>query len=452
MTDKITRRDFAKATGVAAAASAATGMAVPSRQARAAGADPNLYPDLYPDREAFVASEKEKWDALNAHMTPQFDGVRAFHQHAYAKYRVAVIGSPHLVSTPDPDSPEFSAMFKGNSEELIDVMRPNARRDLKDADPKLWDEMAAESDGLAAALRQCGVKVIRCEKRDLTLPQGLINQNVGWGGPRFLTVYAGPSYGRIVRNVFFHTWDNSLNGTMEFMTRQGTMRLFEQNPDLVYHSIPFPEPNFSNPGFGSLFMDVASWRHMPGKVILFGFGAPDEKTMKRILTEPDKALGLTPAGTPQTARFMMQSLEQYGFTSETWFYDSKLSYHSDCVMSNMAEGFVGLPDLPNYGIIGGKLPNCIKDWEIIKMPVEEVKLGAANQICFGDGRVIIVRTAKETIKRMEKAGLEPIPVKYDKIWEYYHSGPDCSDADIWRENDPIKMVATEPASPEERLV
>ena len=85
------------------------------------------------------------------------------------------------------------------------------------------------------------------------------------------------------------------------------------------------------------------------------------------------------------------------------------------------------------------------------MPVEDIKNGAANQISLGDGRVIVVRTAKETIKRMKQAGLEPIPVKYDKIWEYYHSGPDCSDADIWRENDPIKLAAHEP-SPDERLV
>ena len=400
----------------------------------------DLYPDLYGDREAFVASEKEKWDALNAHMTPQFEGVRAYHEHAYAKYRVAVLGSPHLVSTPDPDSPEFVAMFKGNSEDLIETMRKYEREDLRTANPKLWEEMAEESDELADTLRQCGVKVIRLEDPDIELPQGLINQNVGWGGPRFLTVYAGPSYGRIVRNVFFHTWDNSLNGQMEFMTRQGTLRLFEQNPDLIYHSIPFPEPNLANPGFGSLSMDVAAWRHMPDKHILFGFGARDAKDAHTILTDPSQANALTPAGTPQAARFMMQMLQHYGFTHEIWFYDSRLSYHSDCVMSNMAEGFVGLPDVEGFGIIGGELPSCLKDWKIVKIPVEEIALGAANQICLGDGRVIIVRTAKETIKRMEKAGLDPIPVKYDRIWEYYHSGPDCSDSDIWRENDPIRTT------------
>ena len=421
-------------------------------QAPTADTAPNLYPDLYPDREAFVASEQEKWDALNAHMTPQFDGVRAYHEHAYAKYRVAVIGSPHLVSTPDPDSPEFATMFRGNSEELIDVMRPNARQDLKTANPALWEEMAAESDELADTLRQCGVKVIRLEDMDLELPQGLVNQNVGWGGPRFLTVYAGPSYGRIVRNVFFQCWDNSLNGTMEFMTREGTLRLFEQNPDLIYHAIPFPEMNWSLPGFGSLFMDVAAWRHMPDKHLLFGFGVPNEQVMKTVLTEPSKALGLTPAGTPQAATFMMRQLEQYGFTHEVWFFDSTISYHSDCVMSNMAEGFIGLPDIEGFGIIGGELPECVKDWKIIKMPIEEVKLGAANMISIGDGRVIVVRTATETMKRMEKAGLEPIPVKYDKIWEYYHSGPDCSDADLWRENNPVEPTTTEPASPEARLV
>lgn len=39
-------------------------------------------------------------------------------------------------------------------------------------------------------------------------------------------------------------------------------------------------------------------------------------------------------------------------------------------------------------------------------------------------------------------GLEPIPVKYDRLWEYSHSGPGSSDADVWRENDPVGRSRT----------
>ena len=35
-------------------------------------------------------------------------------------------------------------------------------------------------------------------------------------------------------------------------------------------------------------------------------------------------------------------------------------------------------------------------------------------------------------------------LKYDKICGAYHSGPDCSDGDVWRENDPVKEVPEGP--------
>ena len=78
------------------------------------------------------------------------------------------------------------------------------------------------------------------------------------------------------------------------------------------------------------------------------------------------------------------------------------------------------------------------------MPVEDVQNGSANQINLGDGRSIVVRTAKETMKRMKAAGVEPIPLKFDKIWATWHSGPDCSDGDVWRENDPVKEIPDGP--------
>ena len=36
---------------------------------------------------------------------------------------------------------------------------------------------------------------------------------------------------------------------------------------------------------------------------------------------------------------------------------------------------------------------------------------------------------------LDKKGYEPISIDYQVCWETFHSGIDCSDANIWREND-----------------
>lgn len=50
-----------------------------------------------------------------------------------------------------------------------------------------------------------------------------------------------------------------------------------------------------------------------------------------------------------------------------------------------------------------------------------------------------------TMKRMEKMGIEPVPVKFDACYDFYHSGLDCADADVWRENDPVKEIPEGPS-------
>ncbi len=157
-------------------------------------------PPATPEKAAWVKSETEKWDALNAHMTPQFVGQRAYNEHGFAKYRCTVLGSLHAASAPDPDTPEFQTLLKGNSDDLMDWMRKAAGKDLKDLNPKLWDEMVEESEELATIMRQAGVKVIRNES-DKPLPDGLINMHAGWGSSRYLSVYCGCSYGRIMNSA-----------------------------------------------------------------------------------------------------------------------------------------------------------------------------------------------------------------------------------------------------------
>lgn len=391
-----------------------------------------------PERTAWEASEKEKFDALEAHMTPQYEGVRAYIEHAGAKLRAVYLGNPIAATVPDPDQAEMATMLRESSQDLVPNFRKYKDRNLREAFPEIWEKIAEESDGLAATLRKCGVKVIRNEKCEY--PDGLLNPNAAMRGSKFNSIYGGPAYGRFARNIYFNTWDSLITMTAEFSVRMGTLKLFEQNQELVYYSMPYPEPNVTIPGTGTLNLDVAAWRVMPNKHILFSFGVPNEKVIPRVLEDIKYANSVCSAGIPQGAKFMMRMLEREGFTYEILFFDSHLTYHADCHMMNILEGKCGLPDLPNYGILGGGLPKCIKDWEILKMPVEDVKRGSGNSITLGDGRVIIEARCHETMKRMEKMGIEPVPVKYDTCYDFYHSGPDCSDADIWREDDPIKLT------------
>ncbi len=403
-----------------------------------------IAPPPGPERQAWIESEREKWDALIAHMTPQFEGQRAYVEDGFAKYRCTVVGSLHSAPLVDPDTPEYAALFKGNSESIIEAQRAAAEKDIRNVDPKLWDTLVEESEELATTLRQAGVKVIRNESKT-PLPDGLLNMNAGWGGPRYLSVYCGCSYGRILRNIYFNVYDQSMTGVCELHHRQGTLKLFEENPDLVYYTMPYPEPDISIPGIGSIMQDVAGFRLFPNKHLVFGFGTTSPDNIPKILnSSPKEALQYTSAGVPHGMEFVMRMLRREGFTSEAVFFNSNLTYHFDCLMSQTSEGVVGLPDLPDYGIWGGELPKVLKDYQIVKIPPEEIALGAANQINLGDGRVIIIRTAKETIKRTEAAGVEVIPLKYENIWATWHSGPDCTDGDVWRENDPVKDIPDGP--------
>ena len=41
----------------------------------------------------------------------------------------------------------------------------------------------------------------------------------------------------------------------------------------------------------------------------------------------------------------------------------------------------------------------------------------------------------KTIDMLDKNGYEPIPIPYQTCWQTFNSGLDCSDTNIWRQND-----------------
>lgn len=432
-----TRRNFVKQAGAGAAAAAFATYLMNRREARG---DDDVTPrddvetGLASEMEDFMASEKKKWDALNAHMVPQFEGQKAYVEHGFARYRCAFVGDPRAVFVPDPDVGEMHAMTG-------DSMAPEERawwrkfknKSLKDAAPKIWEEMAKCSQNLADALRKCGVKVIRNEKCEY--PEGIINANAAYKGPKFCSIYGGPPYGRIWDKYFMQIWECGPVRQWEFALRQGTMELFKANPDMIYRSMPYPEPDVNLRGPGTPSFDNAAPKLLPGKQLLFGWGVPDAKHIPSTY-DPKTCNDYTSAGNPLGGKFMMEHiLRDAGFQWEECFFDSKLTYHFDCFVVMFKEGIIGLPDAPNFGLMSEGLPKCLKDYKIIRIPLEDIARGAANSPCIGDGRIIMDSRCTKTFDLMEKHGLEPVPVDYTACWDAFNSGMDCSDSEIWREND-----------------
>ena len=387
---------------------------------------------MSPELQQFRDSEKEKWDKLNAHMTPQFKGVRAHVDHASARARAIFLGDPNCWIIPDPDIPEMAQLLADSGGNKIDMWRENKGGYLKDVDPELFGKLKEESDGLAKAYRDAGVHIIRnnhCE-----YPQGIINFNEGWKGPQFLSAFLGQAY-HVFGDILFYSWETAPCRITEYAFRQGTMELFEASPDLMYYGMPFPEPNIAINGPGTVALCPADIRQMPNKHILFGFGVNDASVIPRTY-DHRTADGLCSSGNPVGAEMAMRFFRSQGYTSEIFFYDSRITYHFDCLMMNIKEGMVGLPDVPGYGIWGGKLPKCIEDWEILPIPMEDIHRGAANAAPIGDGRVILNGACTKTIDRMEKMGLEPIPVPYDTHYQLIGSNIDCTDGHLWREDNP----------------
>lgn len=383
-----------------------------------------------PEMTEFELSEKRKWDALNAHMTPQFEGIKIYVEHCMARYRVGYFGNPNAIYVPDPDVGEMKALTGHSlSPETQAKWRKFKNRPLKEMDPELFERIVEQQDNLVKTVKECGVKVIRNEECEY--PDGVLNYNDSWGGPKFLSLYGTP--GKTFHNLFTGIYDCGPVRTCEFSIRQGMMKAFENNPDLRYWQMPFPEPDVNIMGPGSVGIDYAGVRLLPGKHILFGIGIPDAKYIPSTY-DPETCNDHTAAGTPIGAKFMMERMmSDLGYTYDIVFFDSNLTYHHDCHTMNMKEGIIGMPEGENYGHFN-ELPEYFKDWQIIEIPHDEIEYGVANAIAIGDGRVICDDRAKVTHERMYAAGLDPIPLPYDALWDTYNSGMQCSDGSLHRED------------------
>ncbi len=370
----------------------------------------------------------EKWKEFfsDAEMVPgmreQGKGIKIYGECEYAPLKAAVVGSPTGFFIPDPKTPEGAQMFKYMPKESLKFLGENAGKNLKDVDPKLWDVMAKESNALADAYRQAGVHVIRHEGE---LPDELRDYSEGWSGLRQITLWPG-SLGEVLGNIFVRVWEVSYSSATELLHREAIVEAFKNTPDAVWLETPSIYPNIRLPELGSNypgpFTSPGDFRIFPKHLVL-GIGVADPSHINDVTKQRS-------SGDEFGAEVLRRMLEPFGWKVSTVYFDSRLTYHIDCLMPVLEEGLLAYPK----GALWTELPEPFNGWEVIDLDREDQAIGAGNCLAIGNKRLVVVEGTKFA-KTLEKRGWTCIEVPYKTLYTLFGSGIHCSTASLWREFD-----------------
>ena len=385
--------------------------------------------ELAYDPEAKPEDPKEMWDAYNKHWEDQIrgKGIRVFEEHCLAKLRACAVGDPFDIYIPFV-TPEIHGLIKDNmTPEAQENWRANGGKHMRDVDPERYERMVEEVTARDEAYEKAGVTIIK--NRIGWTPEPILDY-AAYANQKYLSLYAGARWQMADRYMLVAETAGPCKPA-GVAARAAQLALIEEDPDAAFAPFLAPEPDNTVVGPGIAGLDLADWRYMPGKTIMFGLGAASKSDMEKI----ENGQGyLAPAGDARGRDLYMRLLSDLGIKCETWYFDSNISYHQDCIMLNVVEGVIGLPDDGKNGM-WSEMPNCIKGWEILPLPLEDIKRGVANSTCLGDGRVFMDSSCTKTMDMLSRKGYEPIPIPYQTCWQTFNSGIDCSDTNIWREND-----------------
>ncbi len=388
----------------AAAAAAATGSILPASKVSAQTTD--LTNPMSTDTE-IVPGMRAQGEAVG----------RVYVESEYAPLKACLFGNAFTVEMPDPDNPEaMKRLFEESPEDMVTYLRSKKHTNLKDSDPAKYDRLVAESQAVAETYRNEGVTVIRNEG---PTPKEVLNYATGWSGTKQLSIY-GQSAFEVIGNVLIHLWEVAPMIAVEMTHREATVAMVAKDPEAVWMAMPLPYPAqtldpgpFLSPGDIRIF----------DKTVVVGIGVPDPSYI-RDFSKPRSS------GDELGAELLRRLLKPFGWDVEVIYFDSKLSYHIDCVMAALEEGLIAMPK----DALWTPLPAQFKDWEIMDVAIEDVKIGGCNLVPLSDGKIVMTQGTVGLAKDMAERGLTPVEVPYQESYTTFESGIHCSTASIWRES------------------
>ena len=402
------RRDLLAATGAAAAAAAVGTFASPTRAEEPTSANTPIPGSAKPHTKA----------ELIPGMRAQGKGLKVYVESDYAPLKACIVGNPNAIYLPNPDTWEYANILAKANDEMKAYMRKHAGRNLKDSDPAMWEKMAMESDALAEAYRQNGVRIIRNESGET--PQELVDYTLAWSRQKQMTLF-GQSAGETFGHVFVCMHEVSNSFAQELTHREAIVEIMKNDPEAVFVSMPslVPTPDYPQPG---PFLSPGDPIIFDKKVVV-GIGVKDAADIQ----DPMKPRS---SGNEFGAEMLRRLLRPFGWSVEVVYFDMKYTYHIDCLWGVLEEGLMAMP---NVGMLS-PMPEFLKDWEVLEVPYEEHKAGFSNNEPLGNKRLVMPKGCPTMVKTLEKRGWTCVEVPYENIYPTIGSGIHCSTASIWRES------------------
>ena len=368
MKDDITRRDFVKATG-AAAAVAAAGLTLQSSQAKEE-ASAKLLPlrqktEFGPLREVVLGGTDK------AAFPPKSKANANFTDH------IEDLG------------PEFYDQFKEGEEVPVAKFKP----DLVEAYDTLHED-------LTKAYESEGVRVQR-----ISVPTKEILTYFGYK-PHGYWPFTIANVWQIFGNVLVETSasDNILASAIAaFPCREVLMERFENDPNAIWLSTPPAMPFDPNKGAGpGPFVGCGDIRLVDEKNVLVGVAW--EKGKK----EPA-------ASNAAGVEVLKRMLRPHGFEVHQVNYNADFSFHFDYILGLCAPGVATCPN----GVFLDGIPAPIKDWDFVWIDKDECAIhGGGNIVPLGPDssgkhRVVVLAKTERMNKEIEKRGVRTVPVEVE---------------------------------------
>ena len=355
------------------------------------------------------------------------EGLKIWNRSDYAPLKAAIVGDPSSIFIMDPDQPEANNLLAASagSAEFMEYLRTYKGTHLAVSDPEHYEQMKYESDALAKAYRDNGVRLLRNETN--TLPRELIEWQTTVTGDRFLSLY-GHSAGDVYENCFVSFWEIGAVRGSEMPHRDALLEIFANDPEAVWLTMPHPAPTQVQRS-PQPFLSPGDPRIMPDKLVIMGIGVTDPSH----ISDPSKPRS---SGSEIGVEMFRRMMAAYGWRVETVYFNSRYTYHIDCLMMQISEGIYGLPEMnPDLGpVLWTDLPQEITDnWELIEIDFQEQQDGVCNSVVIGKNKVIMEAAAVKTAEAISQRGVEPVLVPYQANWHTFHSGIHCSTCRIWSE-------------------
>jgi hypothetical protein len=215
--------------------------------------------------------------------------------------KACLVGNPSAIYCPNANTWEYANMFRHAPDKFKAYIGKHGGKNLWDSDPKTAEKMAAESDALAKAYRDAGVRVVRNETGHT--PEKLINYNHSWSEQRQFTLY-GQSAAETFGHCFVSFWETSNSNISEIAHREAIHEMIMNDPEAVWLTMPVHFPFVDRP-------QLRPWL-APGdpvigdKIVIIGIGVADPSHIK------DRSKPRS-SGNEDGAEILKRMLKPYGW-------------------------------------------------------------------------------------------------------------------------------------------